>query len=70
MTPREFIGVVALLRWTPNGVATWCGYARQTSSRWTAGTVPIPAHVAAWLNARMAGQLEDPPARPGSGLVQ
>lgn len=63
MTPARFLVCLAHLRWTASGVAVWCGYARQSGTWWATGRVAVPEPVGAWLEARMAGRLDDPPGR-------
>lgn len=63
MTTAEFLGAVALLRWAPSTVSLWCGYSRQAGTAWASGRAAVPWQVAAWLDARLAGHLMDPPER-------
>ena len=63
MPPQEFSRHCDLLRWTPASVAIWCGYARQMGHCWATGKAPLPPQVAAWLQNRVEGWIEDPPAR-------
>lgn len=63
MTPTRFLAALEQLRWSASGVAVWCGYSRQTGTDWLKGRFAIPPQVASWLEARLAGRLDDPPAR-------
>lgn len=63
MSPIEFAGALAVLRWTGGQVATWCGYSRQSGVYWQQGRHRIPSEVVAWIDQRLAGDLVDPPRR-------
>jgi len=65
MTAQEFAGALGLLRWTAAAVAVDCGYSRQLGAAWERGDRPIPDAVSAWLDMRLVGFLDDPPARSG-----
>lgn len=65
MPPTRFLACLDALRWRPAPVAEWCGYTRALASRWAKGDRSIPPQVAAWLERRMAGALDDPPGPVG-----
>jgi transcriptional regulator with XRE-family HTH domain len=59
----ELRAALNTLRWTQAFVARECGYTRQAADRWLNGTARIPEPVEDWLEARMNGDLIDPPKR-------
>lgn len=63
MTPTRLQTCLSTLRWSASGVATWCGYSRQSGIYWTTGRIAVPVRVAAWLEGRMRGVLVEPPGR-------
>ena len=66
MTPDRLATCLAVLRWTPGQVAVWSGYTRVMGYSWAAGRTPTPPQVAAWLEDRMDGHLDEPAQRPTS----
>jgi hypothetical protein len=63
MTPAEFAAAKDRLGCTFIWIARQCGYTKAAVRRWHNGSASVPDPVAAWLERRLAGHLDDPPAR-------
>lgn len=54
MTPARFAECLAALRWSQRGFAKRIDYDDRLVRHWAAGTRPIPADVAAWVERAAA----------------
>lgn len=60
MTPVRLSTILRALRWSNRTAASLIGCSEGLIRRWRAGAVPIPLHVAAWLEHVAAGIEERP----------
>ncbi len=70
MSSRRLLVCLAVLGWSERELTRRTGRPQTTVRRWTGGQAPVPADVAAWVEALAAFHQAHPAPRAGQGLPE
>jgi len=67
MSPHRLLVCLAVIGWPERELARRTGRQQTTARRWTGGQTPVPADVAAWVEALAAFHQAHPAPQAGEG---